>query len=74
MNGKTKEEAKAELEKSGMAADAIAKLLPHKAFEGNRPTNSFLIKEITPFTLGQLIALYEHKNFCAGCYLEYFQL
>jgi len=66
MNGKTKEEAKAELEKSGMAAAAISKLLPHKAFEGNRPTNSFLIKEITPFTLGQLIALYEHKIFVQG--------
>lgn len=66
MNGKTKEEAKAELEKSGMAAAAIAQLLPHKAFEGNRPTNSFLVKEITPFTLGQLIALYEHKIFVQG--------
>ncbi len=66
MNGKTKEEAKAELEKTGMAAAAIEQLLPHKAFEGNRPTNSFLVKEITPFTLGQLIALYEHKIFVQG--------
>ena len=66
MNGKTKEEAKAELEKTGMAADAIEQLLPHKTFEGNRPTNSFLVKEITPFTLGQLIALYEHKIFVQG--------
>ena len=59
-------EAKAELEKAGMPADDIEKLLPHKVFEGNRPTNSFLIKEITPFTLGQLIALYEHKIFVQG--------
>ncbi len=66
MNGKTTEEAKAELEKAGMATDAIAALLPHKVFEGNRPTNSFLIKKITPFTLGQLIALYEHKIFVQG--------
>jgi glucose-6-phosphate isomerase len=66
MNGKTSEEARAELSTSGMAADAIAKLLPHKVFEGNRPTNSFLVKEITPFTLGQLIALYEHKIFVQG--------
>ncbi|MEO5594175.1 MAG: glucose-6-phosphate isomerase [Chitinophagaceae bacterium] len=66
MNGKTAEEAKAELQKSGMNEDAIKKLLPHKVFEGNRPTNSFLIKEITPFTLGQLIALYEHKIFVQG--------
>jgi glucose-6-phosphate isomerase len=66
MNGKTAAEVKAELEKSGMSADAIAKLLPHKVFEGNRPTNSFLVKKITPFTLGQLIALYEHKIFVQG--------
>jgi len=66
MNGKTPEETKAELEKSGMAADNIAQLLPHKVFEGNRPTNSFLVKKITPFTLGQLIALYEHKIFVQG--------
>jgi len=66
MNGKTPEETKAELEKSGMAAANIAQLLPHKVFEGNRPTNSFLVKKITPFTLGQLIALYEHKIFVQG--------
>jgi glucose-6-phosphate isomerase len=66
MNGKTPEEAKAELQKSGMSAADISQLLPHKVFEGNRPTNSFLIKEITPFTLGQLIALYEHKIFVQG--------
>lgn len=66
MNGKTPEEARAELEKSGMNAEGITSLLPHKVFEGNRPTNSFLIKEITPFTLGQLIALYEHKIFVQG--------
>ncbi|MEP6748953.1 MAG: glucose-6-phosphate isomerase [Bacteroidota bacterium] len=66
MNGKTSEEAKEELQKSGMAPADIAQLLPHKVFEGNRPTNSFLIKEITPFTLGQLIALYEHKIFVQG--------
>jgi len=66
MNGKTPEEAKAELEKAGMAAAGIEQLLPHKVFEGNRPTNSFLIRKITPFTLGQLIALYEHKIFVQG--------
>jgi glucose-6-phosphate isomerase len=41
-------------------------LKPYKKFNGNRPTNSFLIKELTPFTLGQLIALYEHKIFVQG--------
>jgi len=39
---------------------------PNRVFEGNRPTNSFLVKKITPFTLGQLIALYEHKIFVQG--------
>jgi glucose-6-phosphate isomerase len=66
MNGKTSAEAKAELEKSGMSEAGIEKLLPHKVFEGNRPTNSILIKQITPYTLGQLIALYEHKIFVQG--------
>ncbi len=66
MNGKTSEEAKAELEKAGMNEEQIAKLLPFKIFSGNRPTNSFLLKKITPFTLGQLIALYEHKIFTQG--------
>ncbi|HEU4551855.1 MAG TPA: glucose-6-phosphate isomerase [Chitinophaga sp.] len=66
MNGKTADEVKAELEKSGMTADAIAKLLPYKVFTGNRPSNSFLVKEITPRSLGSLIALYEHKIFVQG--------
>ncbi len=66
MNGKTEEEAKKELENQGLTADQVARLLPFKIFSGNRPTNSFLIKKITPFTLGQLIALYEHKIFTQG--------
>ncbi|MBL7740209.1 MAG: glucose-6-phosphate isomerase [Chitinophagaceae bacterium] len=66
MNGKTANEAKAELERQGLNAEQIAKLLPFKMFSGNRPTNSFLIKKITPFTLGQLIAMYEHKIFVQG--------
>src|SRR4029077_7028406 len=56
MNGKTADEARAELEKQGLAPEQVAKLVPYKMFSGNRPTNSFLIKKITPFTLGQLIA------------------
>ncbi|CAH2097532.1 unnamed protein product [Euphydryas editha] len=66
MKGKTPEEAKAELEKSGMAPEAIAKILPHKVFKGNRPTNSIVVKKVTPFTLGALIAMYEHKIFTQG--------
>ncbi|MGB2704960.1 MAG: glucose-6-phosphate isomerase, partial [Chitinophagaceae bacterium] len=66
MNGKTEEEARMELEKQGLSPDKIAALLPYKVFAGNKPTNSFLIKKITPFTLGELIALYEHKIFVQG--------
>lgn len=66
MNGKTEEEVTRELEKTGLNNEAISKLLPYKVFSGNKPTNSFLIKKITPFTLGQLIAFYEHKIFVQG--------
>ncbi|XP_049880373.1 glucose-6-phosphate isomerase-like [Pectinophora gossypiella] len=66
MKGKTADEAKAELEKSGMAPEAVAKILPHKVFKGNRPTNSIVVKKVTPFTLGALIAMYEHKIFTQG--------
>lgn len=66
MNGKTGEEAEKELEKAGLSNEEISALLPFKVFEGNKPTNSFLVKKITPFTLGQLIALYEHKIFVQG--------
>ena len=66
MNGKTRDEAEKYLEKQGMPADEIAKLLPYKVFTGNKPTNSFLVKKITPYTLGELIALYEHKIFVQG--------
>lgn len=64
MNGKTKEEVESELGKLTEAQKE--KLVPFKIFEGNRPTNSFLIKKITPYSLGQLIALYEHKIFVQG--------
>ena len=66
MNGKTEAEAGSELESAGLSNEIISKLLPYKVFAGNRPTNSFLIKKITPFSLGQLIALYEHKIFVQG--------
>lgn len=66
MNGKTDEDAQKELEKTGMTNEDIVKLLPFKVFSGNRPTNSFLLKKITPYTLGQLIAMYEHKIFTQG--------
>lgn len=66
MNGKPEAEAQAELEKQGLSAEEIARLLPFKIFTGNRPTNSILVKKVTPFTLGELIALYEHKIFVQG--------
>ena len=61
LQGKTAAEVEAELVKSGLATDEIAQLLPHKVFSGNRPTNSILFRELTPETLGSLIAIYEHK-------------
>jgi glucose-6-phosphate isomerase len=66
MNGKTEEEVESELLKSGKTAEETARLTPFKIFTGNRPTNSILVKKITPFSLGELIALYEHKIFCQG--------
>ena len=66
MKGKTREEARAELEAAGLSGPALEKLLPHKVFEGNRPSNSILFKKLTPKTLGALIALYEHKIFVQG--------
>jgi len=64
MNGKTPKEVAVEL--ASLPEEKRNELLPYKVFEGNRPTNSFLIKKITPFTLGQLIAMYEHKIFVQG--------
>jgi glucose-6-phosphate isomerase len=66
MKGKTADEARAELQSSGMTGPALDALVPHKVFLGNRPTNSIMFKKLTPFTLGSLIALYEHKIFTQG--------
>ena len=66
MNGKSREEVEEELKSAGKTSDEIEKLAPFKVFEGNRPTNSILIKRITPHTLGSLIAIYEHKIFVQG--------
>jgi glucose-6-phosphate isomerase len=66
MKGKDETEVREELKKEGKTPEEIKKLLPFKVFKGNKPTNSFLVKEITPKTLGNLIALYEHKIFVQG--------
>jgi glucose-6-phosphate isomerase len=64
--GKTAETVKAEFAAAGKTAEEVAELVPFKVFEGNRPTNSILVKQITPRTLGSLIAMYEHKIFVQG--------
>ena len=64
MNGKTAEEAAAELQQ--FSEEERKALAPFKVFEGNKPTNSFLVKKINPFELGKLIAAYEHKIFVQG--------
>jgi glucose-6-phosphate isomerase len=66
MKGKTEAEARSELEAEGMSGKALERLLPHKVFPGNRPTNSILYRRLDPYTLGMLIALYEHKVFVQG--------
>jgi len=66
MNGKKPEEVFRELRQSGMRDEEIKKVLPYRVFNGNRPTNSILVKKITPKTLGSLIAMYEHKIFVQG--------
>jgi glucose-6-phosphate isomerase len=66
MKGKTEAEARAELESAGTPPAGLEELLPHKQFPGNRPTNTILLPRLTPRTLGQLVALYEHKIFTQG--------
>lgn len=66
MNGKSLKDVREEMEKEGKAPEIIDKIAPHRVFEGNRPTNSILVKKINPSTLGALIALYEHKIFVQG--------
>ncbi len=66
MRGRSPEEVRAHLSGKGMDEDTIERLLPHQVFEGNRPTNSILVRRLDPRTLGRLIALYEHKVFVQG--------
>ena len=66
MKGKLLDEVQAEMRKAGKSESEIDQIAPHRVFEGNRPTNSILVKKITPYTLGQLIAMYEHKIFVQG--------
>jgi len=66
MRGKTEAEARAELVASGVKGEQLELLIPSRTFRGNKPTNSMMFKELTPETLGSLIALYEHKIFTQG--------
>ncbi|VEH66556.1 glucose-6-phosphate isomerase [Rodentibacter pneumotropicus] len=70
--GKTKEEVEAEFVKAGKSLDEVKDIVPFKVFTGNKPTNSILVQKITPFTLGALIAMYEHKIFVQGVIFNIF--
>ncbi|KAL1007473.1 hypothetical protein UPYG_G00087260 [Umbra pygmaea] len=70
MKGKTTEEARKDLESSGLTGEALETILPHKVFQGNKPTNSIVFQKLNPFTLGALIAMYEHKIFIQGVMWE----
>ena len=64
--GKTKEQVEAEFLNAGKALSDVKDIVPFKVFTGNKPTNSILLQKITPFSLGALIAMYEHKIFVQG--------
>lgn len=66
MVGKSSQEVRAELEKSGMKGEEVTKLIPHKTFTGSRPSNSILVNALTPRALGAIIAMYEHKVLVQG--------
>ncbi|MBF1226297.1 MAG: glucose-6-phosphate isomerase [Haemophilus parainfluenzae] len=70
--GKTKEEVEAEFVKAGKSLDEVKDIVPFKVFTGNKPTNSILVQKITPFVLGTLIAMYEHKIFAQGVIFNIF--
>lgn len=63
MKGRTFDEAKAQLARQGLSPEAIEQLAPHKVFPGNRPSVTIAYRKLDPFTLGRLIALYEHRVF-----------
>lgn len=66
MRGRTSVEARLEMQRAGLSTERIEQLLPHKTFPGNRPSNSILMEQLTPATLGSLLAMYEHKVFVQG--------
>uniref|UniRef100_A0A8C2QA06 Glucose-6-phosphate isomerase n=1 Tax=Cyprinus carpio TaxID=7962 RepID=A0A8C2QA06_CYPCA len=74
MKGKTTEEAKKELEAGGLSGDKLEKILPHKVFQGNKPTNSIIFKKLSPYTLGVLIGAFSNSLFVIICICFYFRV
>ncbi|MGN2392328.1 glucose-6-phosphate isomerase [Pelomicrobium sp. G1] len=70
MRGKTEAEARAELEAKGMGGEALERLLPYQVFPGNRPSTTLVYEKLTPYALGALLALYEHKVFVESVILH----
>ncbi len=66
MKGKSLSQVREEMNNAGKSEEEITHIAPHRVFEGNRPTNSILVKQITPYSLGMLLAMYEHKIFVQG--------
>ena len=66
MQGKTEDEAALELEKAGKSKDEINRLKKYKSFSGNRPSNTIVLRKLDPYTLGMLVAMYEHKVYTQG--------
>lgn len=66
MKGRKSQEVESELSDAGMESNEICKILPHKVFPGNKPTNSIIFKRLDPRTLGAIVAMYEHKVFVQG--------
>lgn len=66
MKGRNRDEARAEMQAQGLGSETIERLLPHRVFEGNKPSTTILFRKLTPHSLGRLIALYEHKIFVQG--------
>ncbi len=66
MKGKTRQDVEEQMKTAGKSKEEIRQLIPYKIFAGNKPTNTILLKRITPHTLGNIIAMYEHKVFVQG--------
>lgn len=66
LRGKSADEVRAEMTAAGVAPAEVERLVPHRTFPGDRPSTTLVLPRLTPHTLGQLVALYEHKVFCLG--------